>query len=345
MSDPTTAPDLRTLAVEAMRSVAHNGPFLTGPSRARRLATGFADRLADAVLAAVLPAHRRQVLDEVIRTFETGGECDCRHRERNATLDPGDRGHEGRCAFWAEPSDSRAATIIRRLAATGPADGPSEPLPAERGEVVPQATPRPSGPLTPAEMDDLDTLNMRLFFGGLDTLGMRRRGELLRRLQQATPGAQRPAEGDAEGYQDFIAAEHFTEGPTYLDLVPRADLDRLAAQLAKTLDALAAGSALRERFVERVTEAEAQRDRLAETIRRVRELHSPEPGWDREWKDPTEALAKGWPLCRGCKTGSSARRIEHCPTLAALGDADQTGDERISAHAAASAENRTEEAS
>jgi len=34
-------------------------------------------------------------------------------------------------------------------------------------------------------------------------------------------------------------------------------------------------------------------------VERVRALHSPAPGWEREWKDPAEALAEGWPLCAG----------------------------------------------
>jgi hypothetical protein len=97
-------------------------------------------------------------------------------------------------------------------------------------------------------------------------------------------------------------------------------LAEVRAQLAKALDALAAGSALRERFVQRALAAEA-------TIGRVRALHSPEPGWERQWKDPAEALANGWPMCAGCATTATVTPLKNCRTIAAL-DAQRPAEER-----------------
>lgn len=62
--------------------------------------------------------------------------------------------------------------------------------------------------------------------------------------------------------------------------------------------------------------------RLRATVARVRALHSPEPGWEREWKNPAEALANGWPQCAGCATVATFTEIGKCRTLAALDSTD-----------------------
>jgi hypothetical protein len=103
-------------------------------------------------------------------------------------------------------------------------------------------------------------------------------------------------------------------------------------------DAAAVGRAViaeRDRLAETNARLEVERDdalalvaacttrqqrRLAETIRKVREIHSPPPGWEREWKDPAKALAQGWPPCAGCATVATFTPIGKCRTLAALGD-------------------------
>lgn len=72
---------------------------------------------------------------------------------------------------------------------------------------------------------------------------------------------------------------------------------------------------LREAEVEQLR---AERDALHAQVEAVRALHSPAEGWEREWKDPDEALRAGWPRCVGCTTSASTNTLATCPTLAAL---------------------------
>lgn len=72
MPEPT---DLRTLAADAMEAVIYPGPWLPDRTDGRKLHAGHAEMLADAALAAVLPVHRAQVLDEAARTIENRCEC------------------------------------------------------------------------------------------------------------------------------------------------------------------------------------------------------------------------------------------------------------------------------
>jgi len=111
------ADDLRTLAVEALWANSCRG----GRSLTHR-------DTVDVVLAAVLPAHRAQVLDEAA----------------DALLYhdlPGQTTEWGRTARqWFD----RAAKVVRRLAATGPTATPASTLPAQHAPAVPQETERQS---------------------------------------------------------------------------------------------------------------------------------------------------------------------------------------------------------
>ncbi len=60
---------------------------------------------------------------------------------------------------------------------------------------------------------------------------------------------------------------------------------------------------------------------LLSMVDAVLALHSPAPGWEREWKDPEWALANGEVLCAGCKTGSCARYLKDCTTRKAIEEA------------------------
>jgi len=119
-------PDLRAMAAQA----------------ASREATTFGQRLhelrfliADAVLAAVLPAHRAQVLDEAADALAAGGECDCAERDKNRAKPEGERVHAAVCSFWP---DEDAADAVRRLAATGLTTHPVATVPAQGEPVVPR---------------------------------------------------------------------------------------------------------------------------------------------------------------------------------------------------------------
>ncbi len=57
-----------------------------------------------------------------------------------------------------------------------------------------------------------------------------------------------------------------------------------------------------------------QRDTALVAIQAVWDLHSPKKGWERGWRDPAEALAKGWPVCEGCRTIASSLYLSQCPT-------------------------------
>ncbi len=71
--------------------------------------------------------------------------------------------------------------------------------------------------------------------------------------------------------------------------------------------------------IEVAEEARRRYDDALAAIGRVRALHSPEPGWEREWCDPAEALREGLPSCAGClHPGISFRRLIDCRTLKVL---------------------------
>jgi hypothetical protein len=78
-----------------------------------------------------------------------------------------------------------------------------------------------------------------------------------------------------------------------------------------------------------VARLEAERDEARAVIGAVLALHSPRPGWERNWKDPDEALREGWPECGGCHMpGIGYREIGNCPTrkaLAAVGQMTSEG--------------------
>ena len=110
------------------------------------------------------------------------------------------------------------------------------------------------------------------------------------------------------------------------------DLDAIRALYTETDDAINwhGESAITEAAMW-VPALLAEVDRLRAAIERVRALHSPKPGWEREWKDPAEALANGWPMCAGCDLpGVGMREIGRCPTRRAL-DGDVVSAPLISA--------------
>jgi hypothetical protein len=117
MSSTTPSPepraDLRTLAVEAIRKGSKH--FLTPES------------LADAVLAAVLPEHRRMVLGEAGKALE-------RARQARIRADGHPIG-----SGWDE-----AEWVLDRLAAAAPPASLSAPVPAENAPAVPEPPVRPA---------------------------------------------------------------------------------------------------------------------------------------------------------------------------------------------------------
>lgn len=135
------ADDLRTLAAEALRAACPDDAECEANEAAgrncrpihdtvRRLGIidgveGAPEDLADAVLAAVLPAHRAEVLAEAAQAIEDGDAIVARARQTglvpNATNDP--------------------VGLLRRLAATSPTDRLASTLPAQQGEVVPVEAP------------------------------------------------------------------------------------------------------------------------------------------------------------------------------------------------------------
>ena len=119
----TDPPDLRTLAAEAIRDEAMLG--------AAQLPTHEADRYADAVLAAVLPAHWAMVLEEAAAALITA--------DLGPSRDPG----------WMFADDPVA--LVRRLATTGPPTDSASTLPGQSSPAVPEATERRS-----AGCDDCD---------------------------------------------------------------------------------------------------------------------------------------------------------------------------------------------
>lgn len=113
-----TAPDLRTLAAEAIRQLrAPHGPLGDGSLR-----SGSAGEIADAVLAAVLPEHRRMVLREAAEAIEA----------EESPRPPG--AHR---AVWVNAKISHTA-LLRRLAATAPPAGLSATVAAENAPAVPE---------------------------------------------------------------------------------------------------------------------------------------------------------------------------------------------------------------
>jgi hypothetical protein len=99
------------------------------------------EEIADAVLAAVLPAHRDMVLEEAAQHLAACRRCGREHQARPVS---------GTRVSWADPDDGHAydrtfsgAAALRRLAATTPADGPASTETAENapavGREVPQA--------------------------------------------------------------------------------------------------------------------------------------------------------------------------------------------------------------
>jgi hypothetical protein len=158
------ADDLRTLAFDALRSVVHSGPFLAGPPRSRRLAKTFAARLADAVLAAVLPAHRAQVLDEAAKAISDN--------VRNDDWSKQDRGGfygiAPKMAYVA--GHDKAVDIVRRLAATGPTDAPGPRQEPEGGPAVPEATREPRSGSQAAETSGPENPDYKLgYYHQLET--------------------------------------------------------------------------------------------------------------------------------------------------------------------------------
>ncbi len=116
------ADDLRTLAADALR----------------KLGLGWYGVAADAVLAAVLPAHRAQVLDEAAQAISDN--------VRNDDWTKQDRGGfygiAPKMAYVA--GHDKAVDIVQRLAVTGPTATPGPRQEPEGGPAVPEATPRPS---------------------------------------------------------------------------------------------------------------------------------------------------------------------------------------------------------
>lgn len=107
-----------------------------------------------------------------------------------------------------------------------------------------------------------------------------------------------------------LAADISADLREYGKLLPaRTELVYLLGEAADKLDGLIA----------LLAQAETDRDEAGATVERVRELHSPRPGWEREWKDPAEALANGWVTCAGCHhPGGTTYLLKDCPTLRAL---------------------------
>lgn len=60
---------------------------------------------------------------------------------------------------------------------------------------------------------------------------------------------------------------------------------------------------------------------LLAVVDAVLALHSPEPGWEREWKDPEWALANGEVRCAGCQTHVTFTPLKACRTRKAIEDA------------------------
>jgi len=122
---PRADPDLRALAAEAILSRASNLRESPYDDPAMTL-VGTESDLADVVLAAVLPAHRQQVLAEAVEVIEALTEKVNTDRER--------------------PGLRHAASILRRLAAAAPQAGPASTETAEPARAVPQEAPEAHRP-------------------------------------------------------------------------------------------------------------------------------------------------------------------------------------------------------
>jgi hypothetical protein len=248
--------DLRTLAAEGVAQCFHEAyerlapdfgyrtreasakPWPEVPERNRALMVA----TVDAVLAAVLPAHRRQVLDEAadailgeLRYINTDRTCIERH-----------------------------AGIVRRLAATAPSAGHSGSRGDERAEVVPHDAPNPHRPsegvrscptchsigerraLTTDGWTDLPAA---------DPAGLERCADLWHvEVREPTP-----VHGDCG--HDLEAFERQARELTEISLLAGKRADRLVLQ----------GEAL--------DETTAERDRLADTIRRYQPVIDAVVAW------------------------------------------------------------------
>jgi hypothetical protein len=138
MSSTTPSPDradLRTLAAEAVHGFQCHRCSEDGPCRACGGPDAEDHREGAAVLAAVLPEHRRMVLGEAAEAITDN--------VRNEDWTKQDRGGfygvAPKMAYVA--GHDKAADILRRLAAAAPPAGPSAPVPAENAPAVPEATP------------------------------------------------------------------------------------------------------------------------------------------------------------------------------------------------------------
>jgi hypothetical protein len=121
--------DLRTLAAEAIRQLrGPHGPLEDGSFWTKM---GSDDELADAVLAAVLPEHRRMVLAEAADELTSEIEW---QREKY-----GDGSSKVAMGRLIGLEDARAT--LRRLAAAAPETTASAPVPAEPAPAVPEVTP------------------------------------------------------------------------------------------------------------------------------------------------------------------------------------------------------------
>jgi hypothetical protein len=277
--------DLRTLATLA----AHDVDCPDGPNCREDLTTdGRYGRYADAVLAAVLPEHRRMVLDEAAEAIELaeGRRCpECRGKPASLKWNRSYE-REGRCGCghrwtvrrgdWTDP-----VALLRRLAAAAPS---AEALWTEAvygehlAELVDRAAAPPAGlsASAPAEtasevpeggMGACDRCT-GLFLPG-DKIAYDADGQYHAEHFPAVPeeaDGQRPGEGDALTYAEM-----------------EADRDRLAAQVTQFRRVVEAAKAWRgNRYASAsILELAAAVDALHEA-----EPHQHECACNRNWGGP-----------------------------------------------------------
>jgi hypothetical protein len=148
--------DLRAVAAQvvAAHMLGRDLGIKVGPGNPWAQPNGKSFALADAVLVAVLPAHREQVLDEAAEAIELaeGRRCpECRGKPASLKWNRSYE-REGRCGRghrwtirrrdWTDPVE-----VIRRLAATGPETTPIQPVEPDRAEVVPEEAPEAQRPI------------------------------------------------------------------------------------------------------------------------------------------------------------------------------------------------------
>ena len=329
--------DLRTLGAGLGRPIEPGNPWAQPNDKA------FA--AMDAVLAAVLPAHRRQVLDEAVDAIER---------------EPFDlKVNDGTTATGGYLRPQTATDAVRRLAETAPPArcGGAESL--QDGSVVPVATPNPSTAVSAGGAEPLDEspwladgttaqapgrhiyrVGHESPIGSMDTPALaaqvvaehRHAVEFRALVAPEDPGpTRRPDDAGTLAVRLAQLRDEAHPDPGEFIAVSRrewAALLRERTQVEHTIEGLADAAlrlsgawelaAERGRFALEVT---AERDRLRAAVERVLALHSPRVGWEREWKDPDEALAAGWPPCAGCWIeGVGYREIGKCPTRAALAE-------------------------